>query len=271
MAKLKIDGGSHWYSGAGEAAHETDGKKTTLVHARKAKLYPSVTTIDKDVFKNDFLDNWKLEQVALAAYENQRGFGETEKVYCERIYQASLAKSIEASDKGKIIHKAIEDENWDNPFAKPVLTWIAEHTLGAYNEEVVVDHDLGVAGTCDFNAQGIGKYDGMTVVADWKTQKVKRTDSGKLSPAFYDSFTRQLAFYRGALAKARKTDSKWVCVSIVVDSVDQGNIFVKEWTEHEIKDAYMDFVAGAYLWFSKRGYWPQPNGPFTLNPSIPLL
>jgi hypothetical protein len=43
---------------------------------------------------------------------------------------------------------------------------------------------------------------------------------------------------------------------------------VRVWKREEIVDNYKDFVAGAYLWFSKRDYWPvgrwSPTFPFSM-------
>jgi hypothetical protein len=272
---IKFESGAHWYNrDDGSPKHDAD-----LRVARKAFLYPSVTTIDKDVFKNDFLDRWKMNELALAAAENFRQPHESIESYANRIYEASLHKTLKASNFGKQIHSAIEEypKYPEDPTLHPWIDkfggWF-ENNLGdtSFREKVFVDHDLGVAGCCDFGGYGAGPLLGKRVLCDWKSQNVKKDDKGRKKPAYYDSWTRQLAFYAVCDAKEQGAFPNEIptCVSVVIDSNEADDPFVKVWHRDEVMDAYRDFVAGSYLWFSKRSFWPQLGGPLKLNPSVPM-
>lgn len=64
------------------------------------------------------------------------------------------------------------------------------------------------------------------------------------------------------------------CISVVIDSNEPEEPFVKVWSEDEIKDAYITFVAGAWLYFSGSGnrkpFWPQQNGQFKMGFGVPI-
>lgn len=259
---IKFDKGSHWYGRDGAPRHSAD-----LRVARKELLYPSVTSLDKLVFKNEFLDNWKIEQVVLAAVQHPKQPHEDDETYSNRIYQLSLDKPRDAADFGTTIHDAIE--KYPAQPTSELLPWFSRyHDWHQSNileviasEKIVVDHDIGVAGKCDRIA--ILK-DGRTAVIDYKTQGIKLDDKGnKKAPQYYESWPRQLAFYAVSLAKETKTfpDSIPACVSLVFDSLSpETPLGVKFWDPGEIKFSYRQFCCGAYLWFAgntkRKAYWP---------------
>jgi hypothetical protein len=275
---INFDTAAHWYGRDGSAQHDAG-----LKEARKNNLYPSVTTIDKEVFKNIGLERYRMNQLVMAACANPRQPHETDEGYSNRIYQLSLEHSKSAAEFGSALHDAIEhypqmplDTNlvpWLDKFGG----WYSEnisHPL--FQEKVLLDHDLGVAGRCDFIGIGKGKFGGKTIVPDWKTQDVKKDDKGRKKPNFYTSWGRQLAFYAVSYAKEKGSFPMGIptCISVVIDSNEPEEPFVKVWTDEEIKDAYMTFVVGAWLYFSGSGnrkpFWPQQNGEWKIGTSIPL-
>lgn len=220
-----------------------------------------------------------MNELVVAAAQNQRMPHETDEGYCNRIYQISLEKARTAATFGKEIHDAIEHYP-QIPMDEKLQGWISEfgqwydgaieHPL--HQEKIVLDHDLGVAGRCDFIGIGKGQFGGQLVIPDWKTQNVKKDDKGRKKPAFYDSWPRQLAFYAVAFAKETGTfpDNLPICMSVVIDSNEPCPPFVKVWTKEEILSAYQDFVIAAYRWFKRKKYSPQPNGMFSITPSVPM-
>lgn len=256
---IKFQTGCHWYSRGGEAQHDAD-----LRVARKEFLYPSVTTIDKDTFKNDFLDKWKMNELAAAAATTFKQAHESEEDYAQRIYEASLEKARIASEFGKEIHDAIEHYP-QMPLDARLHPWLDkfgewhEANVGEVveRESVLLDHDIGVAGRCDGVFIGKGKYDGKLILCDYKTQNVKKDDKGRSKASFYESWPRQLGFYACAYSK-----KKWLlpqiptCLSVVLDSNEAAPPFVREWTLEEVRKHHQDFVVGAWLWFRKKKYWP---------------
>src|SRR5436190_1523223 len=103
MALIRSSEGGHWYGKDGAPRHDAD-----LRVARKQLLYPSVTTIDKAVFKNEFLDKWLRDQILIAAGQNPRMPHQSEKDYAQYIYDISQEKSKAASLFGKAVHDACE-------------------------------------------------------------------------------------------------------------------------------------------------------------------
>lgn len=271
---IKFESNSHWYGRDGRPQHDAD-----LRVARKEFLYPSVTTIDKDVFKNDFLDRWKLNELVNAATETFRQPHEGPEDYANRIYELSLEKAKTAANFGKEIHDAIEhypqlplDQNL-HPWVEKFRGWYdANVESGVSREKVLVDHEIGVAGRCDFIGLGRGPFVGQRILVDFKTQNVKRDKTGKKKPAFYDSWGRQLGFYAVSFAKEAKTfpESIPTTISLIFDSNEPETPFERVWTKEEILAAYQTFVVGAWLWFEKRNYWPQAGGKWSLTPSITM-
>lgn len=268
---IRFESNSHWYQKDGKPRHDAK-----LNHARKEFLYPSVTTIDKDVFKNDFLDRWKMNELVIAASESFRQPHEGPEDYANRIYEQSLEKSKTASAFGKEIHKAIERFP-ERPVESRLIPWIdrfgewyessVESVL--FRERTLLDHEIGVAGQCDCIALGKGPFQGQTIIPDWKTQGVKKDEKGRKKPAFYDSWPRQLGFYAVSYSKESGLFPDLpTCVSVVIDSTEPLPPFVKVWTKEEILKNYEDFVCGAWLWFRKRAYYPvgewKPTFPFRM-------
>lgn len=268
---IRFESSSHWYhckGGEPEPKHDAD-----LRVARKLGLYPSPTSIDKDIFKNDFLERWKMNELVIAASQNMILHGETPEDYANRIYDLSLTKSRDASEFGKDLHDTI-DGYPQMPMNPDMLPWFDQ--FGHFyeknfvdkvsSESIIVDHDLSVAGRGDFI--GIHKVHGL-VMADWKTQGVKADSrTGRKKAKFYDSWPRQLAFYSRAYAKSKGILEPITCMSVVIDSTEASEPYVKVWTPEEIQSAYEDFCIATYQWFKKRDYWP--NGPKTLSELVGL-
>ncbi len=265
---IKFSNGSHWYARNGTPQHDAD-----LRVARKSGLYPSVTSVDKDVFPNLFLERWKLEQLVKACVDNPRMMHETVEWYANRVHDISNTKARVAAEFGKEIHDAVE--TYPEPCDPKLSPWVTNFadwyntfvSRPIHAEKVLLDHDIGVAGRTDFIGDGIGSVG--RIVCDWKTQDVKVDDKGRKKPNFYDSWQRQLSLY--AVADAKETGMFPVvptCVSVIIDSNPEAGIYAKVWTNDEMVDAYEEFVAGTWLWCRKRGYWA--NGSQWAINSIPL-
>lgn len=274
---IKFDNSCHWYSCRDQAPspqHDAD-----LRVARKCNLYPSVTTIIKDEFKNDFLERWKTNELLVAAAGTFKQPHENDDQYCQRIYDLSMEKATTAANFGKELHDAIEHYP-QLPLNTSLSGWI-DRFGGWYElnverpirrEAILYDHDLGVAGRCDFIGQGKGQFEGKRILPDWKTQGVKRDDKGRKKPMFYESWPRQLAFYAVCDAKETGTFPQEipVCISVILDSTEPDEPFIKVWSQEEILSAYEDFTLAAYRWFKRKKYWPAAHGQFKITPSIQM-
>lgn len=253
---IKFIDSAHFYDNDGKPAHDAD-----LRDARKRGLYRSVTSIDKDIFKNMFIEKYKLDQLAEAAFDNPRQPHENVDDYSTRIYEASLEHMSAAAKFGTEFHKATEKGAEVGEAIKPWIDkwdiWKAENVIEVVSEEtVMLDHDIGVAGTRDKRI--VHRVHGL-VTADMKTQgiKIDKKTGKKNKPNFYDSFVRQLAFYDAAEAKKDgRFPAIGPCLSIVIDSTEPAPPYEKLWTPDECKAAYEDFVIASYAYYKKKNYWP---------------
>lgn len=257
MGLIKFDQSAHWYSRHGLPQHDAD-----LRVARKQGLYGSVTSIDKDSFPNPFLDKWKMEQLVQACVDHPRMPHESVEQYAQRVYDISNNKARNAATFGKEIHDAID--NYPEPCKPELQAWYDKFRIfyeaniseKLASEIVLLDHDICVAGRADFIGTGIGLLAGKVVI-DWKSQDVKTDKKGRKTPNFYDSWIRQLALY--AVADAKACDEfPFIprCLSVIIDSNENGEVYHKLWDHKEVVDAYENFAAGAWLWSRKRDYWP---------------
>lgn len=104
-------GSGHWYTSDGEARHwQEDGKRTTLRHARKQNLYPSVSGI-LGIIANAGLEKWKIDTHIKLAMANRPKFEEDEKTYVRRIRRLANADRDDILEFGSRIHEAIEKIN----------------------------------------------------------------------------------------------------------------------------------------------------------------
>src|ERR1017187_7985575 len=89
-ANVKTQENGHWYFTSGEPCFEVpkaDGKgmtKTTLRHAKKMNLLPSVTTILR-VLDKPALTAWKIEQAVLAVMTTPRLPAEADDDFIKRV------------------------------------------------------------------------------------------------------------------------------------------------------------------------------------------
>lgn len=155
----------HWYGRDGSPCYTVIGKNgkernTTLRDARVYNLLPSVTTIIRCAAAPG-LENWKLEQMLLAALTLPRNEGESEEAWMNRVRQDSRETARKAADRGTEIHGAIEkhflglpptEELY--PFVKGVTKALTEH-FGEqlWAPERSFAHPLGFGGKCDLHTK----------------------------------------------------------------------------------------------------------------------
>src|SRR6478609_228495 len=195
-----FESNGHFYTQDGNPAHDAD-----LRRARKENLLRSVTSIDKAQFPNPALDNYKLEQMAKAAFLNPLQPHETIEDYTKRLIEQSWEHRDNAADFGTRVHKAVDalpaqPDIALAPWVQKIVEWQDKYILSVIEaEKVVVDMEIGVAGTKD---RKVLHKDYGVITLDWKTQGVKEDKkSGKKKPGFYESWVRQLGFYESVDAK----------------------------------------------------------------------
>lgn len=257
---IKFEKNAHWYdcsNGEGKTQHDA-----TLREARKQNLYPSVTTVDKEEFPNEFLTQWKMNEMANSAYDNPPMAHEEKEAYVNRLYELSGHKAATAADFGKELHAAIDDypqlslDDQLKPWIEEFGNWYDDFIVMPHaKEKIVWDDDLGVAGTMDFS--GCSRDHG-DIIIDWKSQRLKEDKNGKVKPNFYPGWCRQLSFYGVCEAKKANTYPKSMptIASVVIDSNKPRPPIVKIWSQEEVRFHYEEFVTAAVHYFRRKDFWP---------------
>lgn len=246
---VKAESSSHWYLVEGRSI--TPQHDATLREARKLKLFPSPTTIEKDIRANPALARWIKNEVAKAFVENPRLPEEADDAYASRCLEISDSIAREAAKRGTAIHDAIERGYSSDPIIQPFydayLPWHSANVEQTIDTEAsLADTRIGVAGRVDriirHPAHGI-------VILDYKTQRIRKT------AAFYESFPRQLAFYAEAYRNTNGGELPRI-MSVVIDSQTPSTPVAKLYTPEEQQASYREFLCQAWLWSNERDFWP---------------
>lgn len=246
----------HWYGQDGSPQYTVKAKDgsdrpTTLRDARKLSLIPSVTTILKIAAKPG-LEQWKLEQMLLAAMTLPKMPIETEQAYIARIVADSKESGKQAAELGTRIHESIESwfggkrnvEHVDSAKAfesaifdhfKIKEGWVAERSFAS---------PLGFGGKVDLYAPAT--RDGSSgVVLDAKTKDFGPTDKVE----GYDEHLLQLAAYRQGLNLPMAR-----CANVFVSRTNPGLVRVVEWSEEELQKGWDMFQCLLRYWGLKHSF-----------------
>lgn len=255
--KPRVDS-SHWYTRAGEAAHQVprakgDGMRaTTLADARKFKLYPSATNV-LGVLNKPALVWYVEEQMTRAVLANPQGKDEPFDYYLNRMRDASKEVVTEAANLGTKIHAGIEDFYNTGDYDKELIGYVspAVNALDAADftpigQEVrVVNHEEGYAGTADL----IGSTPShSSVVVDAKSRKSRK---GKFT--VYSTDRMQLAAYWvahfGAIHEGGRIGNLYI-------STSEPGLAEMVWHDG-IEEHYQAFCNAAALWRYENRYDPR--------------
>lgn len=243
---------SHWYGRDGAPAYTVTAKNgeqrsTTLRDARKMGLLPSVTTIIKCA-ASPGLEQWKLNQMMLAALTLPRAEGETEQSFISRVQTDSKEHAKMAAERGTEVHSAIEGyfegrvSADESPYVLPVEEAVTKH-FGKLNWAVeksfATEPPYGFGGKIDMHSR-----DGDGVVIDFKTKEFTSDTLSKI--AGYDEHMMQLAAYRTGLdlPKAR-------AANVFVSVTEPGLVVVNEWTQEDLTRGEQMFEALKTYWYKK--------------------
>jgi hypothetical protein len=257
---------SHWYIPAADGTI-TPAHDFGLREARKAKAFPSVTTVLK-AKANPFLETWKQNQIFEAVVKNPAAIGEDPDAYKDRIDIIASSKGKAAAEFGTRLHDAL-----DNYPQLPLESDLQDYVLkfGPEYDKVVksriaseimlVDMDIGVAGRTDLVAD---TFEYGPVIIDYKTSKFKK---GK--PNFYSSYICQLAFYAKAYQKMNNLSEPPMIANLGINSETPEAPVWKFYTRAEQEQGYAEFLATAFLWFAEKNYWPVSNWkPWVMHAQI---
>lgn len=260
----------HWYTALGEPCHEVqsaDGKKmvkTTLAHARKLGLLPSVTSIT-NIKNKGSLNTWIKEQAILAALTATRREHESDADFVKRVAEDGDAQAKKAAEDGARIHGVIEryfdagdspadDDKVGQSAVAGVLRILEEFGLVADGCEIpfacVAD---GYAGCVDLHAHH--KDTGRHAVLDFKTKdgldRFKDKYGRPTMPSYYKDYGLQLAAYSHG---SGNPDS--MCISIPICR-QTGDCLGIQWTQEEIDWCWRGFNLEKELWFWENKYDPR--------------
>ena len=240
----------HWYQQDGTPQYTVIGRDgsnrpTTLRDARKFNLVPSVTTILKIMAKPG-LEQWKMEQMLLAAMTLPKLDSEPEKDYIARIVADSKETGKQAAEAGTRIHESIEkhfagEPNEHPEIASKVAQEISKHFNVPLNHPWMIErsfsHPMGFGGKIDMYCNGI--------VLDVKTKEFGPDDKVDA----YDEHAMQLAAYRHGLEQPTAR-----CANVFVSRTHPGVIRIIEWPENEIQKAWRMFECLLQFWKLKNNF-----------------
>jgi hypothetical protein len=248
----------HWYQQSGAPQYTVKAKDgsdrpTTLRDARKMNLVPSVSTIIKVAAKPG-LEQWKLEQMLLAALTLPKAPDEPEKAYIARIVADSKETGKQAAELGTRIHESIEkwyggqkevehkeialrfEEFVFNHFGThPHQDWLTEHSFA---------DPMGYGGKVDLYCKP-DQYAPTGIVLDAKSKDFGPDDKVDA----YDEHLMQLAAYRHGLAVPHAR-----CANVFVSRTHPGLIKIVEWPESELTKGWEMFKCLLQFWKLKNSF-----------------
>lgn len=246
---IRPDSSAHWYAGDGTPRHEA-----TLRHARKEKLYPSVTTV-LTAKSAPGLEAWKRNELLIASLNlpEEIRAAKDPSIAARYIIDQSGKKVEIAMKRGTFVHDSIEKmfagEEWDqdDPQLQAAKAWIDASCIDhKWSEEVLINKQVGFAGRADCLIDHQAK--GLTLV-DFKTQDVKKNAKDKWVPKFHDKFVFQLAAYGACL------DERPNLLSLVIN-VNEPEVYERFWTDEETEQAWVAFQHIHAIWCHDKKFYP---------------
>lgn len=235
-ARPSIDSYAHWYTTMGATQHEVQKADksgmtpTTLRHARKLNLLPSVTNILRLLHK-EALVNWQIEQACLAILTAPRKEGEGDDAFVLRVLHVEQQQHQErnlAADRGTQIHQGMELLFKGQPVTAELDPWIrpAFEALCKMGETVATEKILvgpGYAGTTDLLQNG-GEY--------WRLWDFKGTKKipDPIKQGAWPEHRLQLSAYAEALRITLNDGKPIIPGNVYISTANQGEYVI---CEHE--------------------------------------
>ena len=262
MADRHIKEATHYYSKSGEPVYETpsaDGSKmvkTTLAHARKKKLMPSVTTVLKMMDKPSVTE-WLIDLYLKGIFGLKREW-ETFSDFDEfkKFAQDSIRVERESAAKaGTDIHAMIgscfeQNLKHSNPdivaICKKVKQYFDAMGCDRYDFEISFASKMGYAGCVDMRC--FSGEDIMYIV-DFKTTNEKQYP--KIIKKPYDDYRMQGAAYSAGMFPLWKKPQfvNWI---INRDNLDQHEPYT--WKQADLEDGLEMFLHVLSYWELKNKY-----------------
>jgi len=195
------------------------------------------------------LENWKQNQILMAALTMPRVDGETEQEYISRIIRDSKEQGMKAAEEGTRIHGAIEawyaERKYDITYADH-LTGVVEAVREKFGEqEWIAEKSFATefyGGKVDLHAK---EKNTIGLVIDFKT---KEFTEDKL-PEAYDENIIQIAAYRWGLGYPFAR-----CANVFVSRNVPGLVHIVEHDEEEINRGAAMFDSLLSLWMNLKRF-----------------
>ena len=248
----------HWYGQDGSPQYTVKAKDgsdrpTTLRDARKMDLVPSVTTILKVAAKPG-LEQWKLEQMLLAALTLPQRPDEPEKAYIARIVADSKETGKQAAELGTRIHESIESwfsgnknvehKSTASAFEEAIFNHFKTHPDQPWLTERSFASPLGFGGKVDLYCQPDATAP-VGIVLDAKSKDFGPDDKVDA----YDEHLMQLAAYRHGLGVPHAR-----CANVFASRTHPGLIKVVEWSEEDLQRGWEQFQCLLRYWKLKNSF-----------------
>lgn len=243
----------HWYDKDGNPAYtyknaKGEEKNTTLRQARKANLFPSVTTIMK-IKAAPGLEIWKRNQILHSAATLPQIEGEGVDDWCKRVIEDAGEHGKQAREKGTAIHGAIErhflglEHDYKEEVGR-VVEWLDNMGIKHVSTEKSFASALGYGGKVDF--EGIDE-DGRSVVIDFKTTDFK----GKKKKQWSEMVLQLTAYGNGLSKPEARLINLFISRNLEIPEVDH-----YEWSDDEVDSGWKQFKLILELWQLEKGYRP---------------
>lgn len=259
----------HYYRRDCTAFYEverSDGKgtrKATVADARKVGAVPSPTTILK-VLASPGLENWKREQLLLAAMTLPRFPGEDDAAFVHRIVEDADAYTEKAMDLGTAIHAACEAYAINRyvptdpkivPLFMPYKLWFDEFVESVIATEKIMVHQAeGYGGRVDLIAR-IKKAG--VVLCDVKTQGMKASKkTGEYKPNIYETWPLQLISYMKMAQETGDFNPPDSIASIIINTTAPSPVHFHVYPQGELESYWSVFKAVFACWKFLKGYDP---------------
>ena len=216
-------------------------------------LVPSVTTILKVAAKPG-LEQWKLEQMLLAAMTLPMRPDEPEKAYIARIVADSKESGKQAAERGTRIHESIE--SWFDgkkqvqypeiamAFEKSIFEHFKSHPMQPWLTERSFSSNLGYGGKVDLYCEA-DESAPVGIVIDAKTKDFGPDDKVEV----YSEHPMQLAAYRVGLKLPNAR-----CANVFISRTHPGLVKVVEHSEEDLNRHFEMFKCLMKFWQLKNQF-----------------
>jgi hypothetical protein len=264
--KVMASESSHFYDRDGTPCYEVKAKDgsmrpSTLRDCRKHGWVPSVTTI-LGVIAKPGLENWKMQNIVLAAMTLPRMEGESLDAFSLRVIQDGKETGRKAAQLGTDIHasldKAYSGKDY-NPEHEVYVKAVQEAVFLRYgNQDWIAEksfaHGLGFGGKIDLACE-VAMIEGKTleqsntgIVIDFKTSSFTED---KVKTLGYDEHVWQLSAYATGLCI-----QKPILANVYVSTVTPGLVCIKEYTAEEAAWGWDCFSSFLNAWKIMKKYQP---------------